>query len=148
MWFPFSPYLCVFASFGVPITTAPIDQPDNKKAGTFFLEHASDDNLKDYLPKLKGKHTLIFMSPNVSNDGLKHLQHATSIKRIEFDHVDSQISDDGLLHLGKMKNLEYIDLSELKISDDGIIHLAELTNLRGLDLAMTEIRGMGFEKLR
>ncbi len=48
------------------------------------------------------------------------------------------VSDEDLIHIGKMVGLEELDLSEHRITDKGMVHLAGLKNLKLLRLPVWE----------
>ena len=56
---------------------------------------------------------------------------------------DSQITDDGLVHLKDIPNLDWLNLYNTQITDDGLAHLKRLTKLRGLFLNDTNISDAG-----
>src|SRR5262249_7409220 len=51
----------------------------------------------------------------------------------------TEIQDDDLRNVGKLKSLEVLDLESTKITDAGIAHLASLKNLRYLSIGGTKI---------
>ena len=62
--------------------------------------------------------------------------------------ADTEISDAGLINLGKMAGLESLDLTSTKISDDGLAHLYGLKNLKTLTVRQTEVTAAGADKLQ
>ena len=60
----------------------------------------------------------------------------------------SQFSDEQMEALGKLKELEDLDLTEAGITDAGMGHLKRLTNLKYLDLKGTNVTDAGLENLR
>jgi hypothetical protein len=57
-----------------------------------------------------------------------------------------EATDDDVLALAGMRNLEYLDLSDnAKVTDAGIAALAGLENLRYLNLTSTGVTGTGFK---
>ncbi len=59
-----------------------------------------------------------------------------------------RITDDGMEHIGRMKNLTRLDLSNTQVSDAGLIHLAELPRLEYLNLYGTKITDGGLKPLQ
>jgi hypothetical protein len=59
------------------------------------------------------------------------------------------VTDEGLKHLGQLKDLEFINsLQGSAITDEGLAHLGELHKLDGLDLRGTGITGTGLSHVR
>lgn len=52
---------------------------------------------------------------------------------------DTNITDEGLTHVGKLQSLEFLWLDKTKITDDGIPHLQSLPRLRKLLLQYTSV---------
>jgi internalin A len=61
---------------------------------------------------------------------------------------DSQVSDDGLIHLQPLNNLTSLVLYRTAVSDTGLTHLAGLKNLRILNVASTNVTVAEVVKLR
>src|SRR6476620_9957649 len=51
----------------------------------------------------------------------------------------TEIHDEDLRYVGRLKSLETLDLENTKITDDGVAHLAGLKNLRYLSIGGTRI---------
>ena len=47
----------------------------------------------------------------------------------------SNITNEGVVHLRALTNLQSLDLMETQITDAGLVHLKNLTNLKDLSLA-------------
>src|ERR1019366_3707157 len=60
----------------------------------------------------------------------------------------SKVTDEQLVILGALKNLQDLDLFGTKLTDDGLKHLRTLQNLRTLNLAFTRITDAVFKDLR
>jgi hypothetical protein len=61
---------------------------------------------------------------------------------------DTQVDNEGLQHLSKMRKLRGLDLYDTKVGDKGLKHLSILTNLTTVALAgpariMVKMRKMG-----
>ena len=95
------------------------------------------------LPRLE---QLILDGSNLTNDDLREIgkmKHLTVL-----DLRNNPISDEGIAHLAKLTSLKHLALPGTKITDRALEHLIELKNLRYLDLIGTEITRGGAEKLK
>lgn len=69
-----------------------------------------------------------------AGDGLHHLSQLENLSTLRF--LNSDLSNDGLLHVAGLTSLEYLWLDgNARISDSGIRHLSGLRELRGLSLS-------------
>ena len=59
-----------------------------------------------------------------------------------------QITDEGLVHLEGLTNLETLYLNDTQVTDAGLVHLKGLTKLEWLDLRNTEVTDKGVKKLQ
>jgi hypothetical protein len=62
--------------------------------------------------------------------------------------ADTEITDDGLVHLSGMASLEVLHLNSTSITDAGLEHLKELTNLQALALGRTQVSNNGIRGLK
>jgi hypothetical protein len=67
----------------------------------------------------------------ISNQGLAHLCGLTNLSRLTLR--TPTVSDDGLKPIGRLVNLQELDLS-CNITDNGLRHIRSLTNLQKLTL--------------
>ena len=70
--------------------------------------------------------------------GLKHYVKALDSEIADLFLFGWKLTDDGLVHLKALPNLQSLDLMEMQITDAGLVHLKELTNLQSLDLTGCE----------
>jgi outer membrane protein assembly factor BamB len=75
-----------------------------------------------------------------------HQLKALVLKKTGFE--PQRISDVGLRHLGKLSQLESLNLYGNKVTDAGLVHLEELTELRELDLSLLAISDLGLTHLQ
>lgn len=95
----------------------------------------------------KAENMVIFDSPQLTDDDLKLLQNAPLTRSLSV--VGSQITDDGLVHLKNLEQLEFLDLKKNKrLTDAGLVHLEELTSLKQLILIGTQVTPAGVQKLQ
>lgn len=57
------------------------------------------------------------------------------------------VTDAGLAHVGRMRQLEFLRINRVPITDHGIRHLHELSNLQDLWLHGTNVTEQGLEEL-
>jgi hypothetical protein len=95
----------------------------------------------------KADNSVVFDIIQLTNDDLEGLEHAPLTRSLVV--VGSQITDDGLVHLKNLKQLEYLDLKKNKqLTDAGLVHLEELKNLKLLILIGTQVTPAGVKRLQ
>lgn len=82
---------------------------------------------------------------DVDNKLMARIGQLTNLKAL--DLRAAQVTDDGLVHLKGLLNLEWIQLPA-QTSDAGLINLQDLKKLRDMDLRMTQVTGEGFKHLK
>jgi len=78
---------------------------------------------------------------DISDMGLSHLPKFKQLKNLSLFYCD--LSNDGLEYISEMKNLEVLNLDSREISDDGLFYLRRLTNLKCLDIFSGRITDVG-----
>ena len=68
-----------------------------------------------------------------------------TVERVDFSHV---CTDAGLVHVGKLTNVERLSLYRSDITDSGLEHLKTLTHLEELNLDSTMVTDAGLEHLK
>ena len=79
---------------------------------------------------------------NADDDALKHLEHMTQLEVLDVgsDPPVSHVTNAGLAHLAKLKNLTQLTLDNSQlISDEGMVHLEGLINLKFLFVRGTRV---------
>jgi len=95
----------------------------------------------------KADNVVILDNPQLTDDDLKALDYAPLTRSLYL--VGSQITDDGLVHLKNLKQLEQLDLKKNKrLTDAGLVHLEGLKNLKMLILIGTQVTPAGVKKLQ
>jgi hypothetical protein len=84
--------------------------------------------------------------PQVSNGCLAHLPAMRQLLWI--DASDVPVMDEGLAYLSKLTQIEQIELNRSQITDAGLVHLRALTNLRRLVLDKNPITDAGMKQLQ
>ncbi len=95
----------------------------------------------------KADNMVILNDTQITNDDLKALENAPITRSLSI--AGSQITDDGLVHLKNLKQLEYLDLKKnTRLTDAGLTHLEELKSLKQLILIGTQVTPAGVQKLQ
>ena len=89
-------------------------------------------------------------TPNNERFTNEHLAYAaTSLHDVrDLSLFNSDITDAGLVHVAKLRQLQGLMLSDAKITDAGLKHLAGLRNLENLFLRGSDITGAGLVHLK
>ncbi len=90
--------------------------------------------------------SMTFPPAHITDESLKRLSPYYAYLR-KLSIVGSEISDDGLYLVSKMKNLKELYLQKTKISSDGLAYLMKLPELETLNLSYTEVNDPGIIKL-
>jgi DNA-binding response OmpR family regulator len=110
-----------------------------------FRMDVTDKDLGHLTSGLDNLRFLSLADTNVTNEGLVHLK---DLKELQELHLDAtQVNDDGLPLLTCLENLEVLDLKETQVTDAGLARLQPLKKLRGLYLTRTGIGDEGLSHL-
>ena len=71
----------------------------------------------------------------------------TKIPAVRLDMSDTAITDEALVHLGKISTLVKLRLAGTNVTDDGLMHLTNLKSLATLDISETKCTPEGISKL-
>ncbi|MEQ8785683.1 MAG: hypothetical protein RIC55_05270 [Pirellulaceae bacterium] len=89
-----------------------------------------------HLKDLHQLHTLQLVQAAVTNEGMKHVGELTTLSAL--DLVETNVTDEGLPELAKLQSLVRIRLEGAgqgeQFSDDGLVHLARLKQLQMLEI--------------
>ena len=89
---------------------------------------------------------LSLWNTQVTANGLKHLGGLSQLQWL--DLASTKVTDAGLEHLRDLTNLQTLDLGRTQVTDDGLQHLNALTQLQTLDLMRTFVTDVGLEHLK
>ncbi len=108
----------------------------------------TDDGLSD-IAKIKSLTTLDLSGTKVSDAGLKWLKQLPKLNylRLGVYREGAVITDDGLVTIGELANLEHLDLSGTKVTNQGLSHLHTLKHLKELTLEHTKVTEAGLANL-
>jgi len=85
-----------------------------------------------------------------TDDGLAHLVKLPNLERLTFydqGTVKMSVTDAGLVHVGRMRQLKFLWIAHVPITDHGVRHLHGLSNLEELWLLGTSVTEKGLEEL-
>jgi hypothetical protein len=87
---------------------------------------------------------------NFTDDGLAHLVKLPNLASLTFfdqGTVKMSVTDAGLAHVGRMRQLKFLRIAHVPITDQGVRHLHGLSNLEELWLQGTSVTEQGLEEL-
>jgi len=127
-----------------------LNQFPNLRGGQ-FMGSVIDDRGLSYLRKWDRVPDLFFNGcSKITNAGLVNLTEMSQLTRLSFvgETPGMSISDAGLAHVGKIKNLKYLMLLQLpQVTDAGLDHLHGLANLEYALIRNTGATEAGFRRL-
>ncbi|QEG38117.1 Leucine Rich repeats (2 copies) [Roseimaritima ulvae] len=77
----------------------------------------------------------------------QHLQALTQLRQLRLASREVTLTDEDLIHLGSLTQLEHLAVDVSEITEEGVRHLAGLENLQSLSLAETTISADGLRHL-
>jgi Leucine-rich repeat (LRR) protein len=98
------------------------------------------------IEKLKSLETMV-IAGKLDNAGLAVISKQPSLKNF-YIHWQSQITNAGMEHVGRMKLLEELEISGQIVGDEGLKHLSNLPRLRFLKLYGERFSDEGMKHLR
>jgi hypothetical protein len=121
------------------------------KSITMLYASRVTDRGVEYLAQLKVLESLKLNDSQITDESLRILSQLPRLK--ELDVQGSRVTNDGLKHISRMHQLESLWVCSLEgkcnlaISDDGLVHLRELSQLQVLGLQGTGVTDAGFDQL-
>src|SRR5690606_23480848 len=111
-----------------------------------FREFAevTDDDLAQMPPS--DTSYLVFGGSQITDAGLAHLNRCRQLRWL--DLAGTQVSDAGMAALAKIPTLVRLDLSNTQITDAGLAQLANLPNLQSLNVENTAVTERAVQALR
>lgn len=82
-----------------------------------------------------GLENLGLFNTEITNRGLVYLESLPSLKKLDIgtrNYQNPPVTDEGMIHIAKLKGLEYLDLPNVGITDKGLAYITELKNLKHL----------------
>ncbi|WP_164102272.1 leucine-rich repeat domain-containing protein [Candidatus Laterigemmans baculatus] len=88
------------------------------------------------LPRL----SVLRLSGQFSDDSLRHVGGMAQLRELTLGGVErTGISNEGLVHLRGLTDLEELNLYNSRVTEEGLRHLSHMRNLRRLDLRKTDV---------
>lgn len=81
-----------------------------------------------------------------TDDGMVYLEGLNNLESLMLVHT--QVTDNGLAHIKELTNLEFLGLMSNKFTDTGLKHIIGMTNLKSLRLDDTEVTNDGLKRLK
>jgi F-box/leucine-rich repeat protein 14 len=100
-----------------------------------------DDGLT-YLREMRSLESLEGIDP--TDKGLASLTPLSNLRRL---YIGGPVTDIGLEHISRLRNLEELNISGSGVTDNGMAHLAKLTNLKSLFLFECPVTRKGLAAL-
>lgn len=128
---------------GLSLLTPLKNLEDLSLEGT-LIDDSTLTTVASAFPELRKLH---ISRTQISSDGLKHVGKINSLTELNLSEI-SGIGDDGLTHVAGLWELTALNLWRTKITDKGIKHLQEMTGLLSLNLAQTRVTNEGLPLLK
>jgi beta-lactamase regulating signal transducer with metallopeptidase domain len=104
------------------------------------------DTVMPHIARLTGLKSLELFSTNVTDAGMKHL---VALKKIEHLTTSGRITDKGMIYVGQLLSLKYLELGgPSQVTDAGLQQVSKLTSLEGLALVGDRMGDEGLAHLR
>ncbi len=116
-----------------------------KRAAAFFEALGADVGRSNETGKVLDINFSQRDASQLRDDHLRELVGLPWLNRIWLN--DAKVGDAGMAHLGRLTNLDILDLTGTRVSDTGLAHLAGLTSLETLCLRNTAVTGRGLVHL-
>ena len=108
--------------------------------------HLSDASLQSLssCPKLE---VLLAQGHNFSDKGLEYLSNSSKLRRLWVTRGPTSCTDQGLVCLAKLTNLQELGLQGNGITDRGLVHMKRLASLKRVELVSDSITETAFSRL-
>jgi uncharacterized membrane protein len=114
------------------------EKADGLNLSMQFPPEIFDDNqlaeLQTVFPHI---HKASFAASNITDDGLYHVGQMENIRALFLQQT--AIRGSGLVHLAQLKKLEILDLSSTKVDEANLLHVLKIEGLRELYLYETQL---------
>ncbi len=99
------------------------------------------------LPEVREIHELLGLyGTQVTDAGLPHVMKIKNLRRLYLGRT--RITDEGLIRLSGKRDLEVLSISDTQISGAGLARLSQLSNLKELTLERTQVTDNGLGQVR
>ena len=109
--------------------------------------YATDEDLAAIIARKNADEvtTLWLYHSNITDEGLEPVARLKNLTKVSLG--ESWIADNGLRHLAKLEQVQVLRLDDSAVSDDGLKHLANFKNLEVLSLYNTDVTDAGLPHL-
>jgi Leucine-rich repeat (LRR) protein len=107
----------------------------------------TDSDLERLTKEFTQLRRLHLIGTPVTDTGLKHLEGLTQLQTLELES-SVHFTDGGLEQLGRLRQLDILNLDDTQVTDAGLEHLKGLTQLRMLGLTGTKVTDEGVKRLK
>jgi hypothetical protein len=104
------------------------------------------DALLKRLSKLPGLKELCLQETQATDEGLKHIGKMTELERL-FIWDGVSVTDAGVAHLAGLKNLKFVQISRSNLTDDSLALLSGLPRMESLSLQQNHFSDAGLARL-
>ena len=112
-----------------------------------FGTDVSDSELQ-HLGELPNLESIELGGCNVTTEGILHLRSSRKLKRLGLADIRPPLDDNAIERIASVwPNLESISLDSCQITDAGLSHVGNLRRLRYLNVSQTQITDKGLESL-
>lgn len=112
----------------------------------FLNDRELDRGLKENLGQMTWIQGLCLVRTNMTDEDLSRLTRLKKLRTLSL--TETQITDAGLRHLGSLESLQDLSISGTQVTDAGLLHLTKLTSLRSLEVSYTHITEKGLIELK
>jgi beta-lactamase regulating signal transducer with metallopeptidase domain len=128
--------------------------PSEKKTDVQVRDEDYNNSVKESLEKAGARLTFneqdkiaeIYFGGKATDEGLVFLRGLTDLERLNLE--TGKITNDELANIAGLDKLRYLSLYETQITDEALVHLRGLTNLQELLLHGNKITDAGLENLK
>jgi hypothetical protein len=112
-------------------------------------KNITDEAMKS-VKKLHRLHTLQLAGTLCTDAALSQLKELTQLRELTVadSRTPSQITDEGLKHLGEMKSLTLLEVYAASVTNEGLVYLEDLPEMRELIFSKTKVTAEGAQRLQ
>lgn len=105
----------------------------------------TENVIKQRFDDLPGMRSLVLYGGGVNDDCAEMLANCQNLRELHL--VDTCVTDKGLVHIGKLRSLDWLVIDKANVTDRGLSNLADLNRLDGLQVIETKVGDEGFTVL-
>lgn len=105
-----------------------------------------DEELAQLDPLQANFRVLNLSRSEVTDEGLAHVGEMKNLERIDLSNTD--VTDSGMAYLSGLPRLKYLNLHGTQVSDAGLVHVERISSLRKVFLWQTAVSDEGIARLQ